>query len=470
MFNEFDINVIYDKSKEKARYLMMPFNGEMEQKLLGRKYVVIFDDRLIIAINLESLEMKYCKSDGILSVTWRKIDREISVITPDGLGLINLDEFKEFNQHLYCMTSRKNRLTYKNTRKDFKELSDFFRNLNETGFGIMGYKRYHYSAALFKDANGNENLSRKLAKRASLVVYAPDGKQAMVYEGENALTIRDSSDNLLLQIDKLGLSMMDGILGLKFSPNSNLLLIWRHLSVQVFDIRRGKRITKIDLSFIPAVDVDFNDDNSFYMFFSDGEVYEYDIIRRKYVDKNLPKKLIEKRLSEDHIGAYKYFLAGDESFPISIIEKYNFETAPRKWLNNVRLYYSDDWSDGILFDNGDFFFIDDQDKPFAHPFFDFSKVLNTERMKDSTHLSCFLREKNDIFSELLCSESEQYLVLISRMLNSLIMFDKTQNKVVAAYKHPSTIIGSRQINGNTLEIISNQKPYRTNLRITFPEW
>lgn len=88
-----------------------------------------------------------------------------------------------------------------------------------------------------------------------------------------------------------------------------------------------------------------------------------------------------------------------------------------------------------------------------------------EYLRDSTPLRSFLREKNDLFSEAVESENGNYVVLVSQMLSSIIVFDVTRMEVFDAYKHFGSIIGCRFANDGVLEIISDREPQRTKIKI-----
>lgn len=98
---------------------------------------------------------------------------------------------------------------------------------------------------------------------------------------------------------------------------------------------------------------------------------------------------------------------------------------------------------------------------------DFSESLHIEQQKDKSNLASFLREKNDLSSVLTESGDERYLVLICKLLNSVIVFDKINLEIVTAYKHHGNIIGCKvDKNHKTVELFSDCEPFELCINIS----
>ena len=98
---------------------------------------------------------------------------------------------------------------------------------------------------------------------------------------------------------------------------------------------------------------------------------------------------------------------------------------------------------------------------------DFSESLHIEQQKDKSNLASFLREKNDLSSVLTESGDERYLVLICKLLNSVIVFDKINLEIVTAYKHHGNIIGCKvDKNHKTIELLSDCEPFELCINIS----
>ena len=88
-----------------------------------------------------------------------------------------------------------------------------------------------------------------------------------------------------------------------------------------------------------------------------------------------------------------------------------------------------------------------------------------EILRESKPIKCYLREKNDLFSGII-ELKERYLILVSRMLNSIIVFDIEQMKVLSAYKVDGNIIGYRASKEeNNIYVTIDREPYQMKILI-----
>lgn len=143
---------------------------------------------------------------------------------------------------------------------------------------------------------------------------------------------------------------------------------------------------------------------------------------------------------------------------------FNYNYLSKSFVHN-RFYYGK--KDTILFKDGLFFLCENGFKQFDSRNNDFSEILHIEQQKDKSNLASFLREKNDLSSVLTESGDERYLVLICKLLNSVIVFDKINLEIVTAYKHHGNIIGCKvDKNHKTVELFSDCEPFELCINIS----
>ena len=93
--------------------------------------------------------------------------------------------------------------------------------------------------------------------------------------------------------------------------------------------------------------------------------------------------------------------------------------------------------------------------------------MQCEQQKDSSSLNCFIREKNDVTSQIL--ETGKYIILVSKSLSSVIVFDTETLSVAETYKHHGKIIGSKFNDNSSITLYSDKAPYRMEIEVNLPK-
>ena len=143
----------------------------------------------------------------------------------------------------------------------YKQIALFLKPISKM---MRGFESFFDYDVLFSDGLTDREMeftSPEKEKKGTQVVFSDSGVYAVAYEEENAITLYGKDDHPLLHIDKLNLSLTNGILKMIFSTNSKYFLIWRNYSIQVIELPSGKKIEDINIMFRPAFDVTFNENS-----------------------------------------------------------------------------------------------------------------------------------------------------------------------------------------------------------------
>lgn len=473
--NSFDSFYIYNICDNKG-VLLLPPQLTYEKILVGSKFIILFNKGNFISVSVDinnKFEMKAYKiSDAAGDISWRVTDKSLAVVTANGIMSIDMQRFTPICESInYCKTGRKpaqNSLYIK--KKSLKSRIGFINKASnlKLSAGLFEYARWFDCNADFSDENQ--------IKKATVIAYAADGRCAAAYESADVIRVYDEKQNQLLHIDKLRLSLLNNILKLSFSPDSRYLLIWRNFSVQIIDIKAGKcilnldnLILKYDKVYVYNVCFEYRADKTVLkIYMTNNTIYSYDLNKRNFEGEKPPDKLrnILNVLDDDDSPAGPYsYRTTDGKTEIQII--LNLEAALEtlqvdKALNDMRIYHSDNLE--LLYADGRFYTETETGirTYFSQRFFDFADSLQIERRSDYSDFQTYLREKNDLFSSVEeIITSDKYFILICRRLNSVIVFDDKNKKIIAAYKHNGNIIGYRRMDDRTLELISDRYPYNT---------
>lgn len=456
---------VVENDTKQVSFLHPPLITFQCKLIFGRVKLVIQSKSNLVSLDLNTYEIQYKHIDECQSIAWKSVDESISVVQPNGLTIVELNDFsKAETGRNICMIHKRN-LFY----SPFIFWKEIYRqiaySLKPVSKMMKGFERVFDYDVLFSDGLTDremELISPDKEKKGTQVVYSNSGVYAVAYEEENVITLYGEDDRPFLHIDNLNLSLTNGILKMIFSPDSKYFLIWRNYSIQVVGIPSGRKVVDINIMFRPAFDVTFNEDSDgLDIALMDGEMYPYRFGKKGKKDKHkLPSKLIDSCFNGDYLGPYSVFFSEGEARTRTYLDTFDPGTSPRKWLNAIRNYYTG--SNWLWYIDGEFYL---NDSKFSRKGYDFEKSREIEYLRDPTPLRSFLREKNDLFSRALESDSGRYIVLLSQMLNSIIVFDAERMEVYDAYKHLGNIIGYRFTDDDVLEIVSDREPYRVKIQI-----
>lgn len=448
-------------------YYYPPQDTQIMGYLAGKNSVIIiYQNRLIWIEPATDLSMYSLKIENILRVVWRKKDQSLSVLCRDNFLEITRTEFLSTNPIGLCFVSKKALMSFQNTLPVFREL---FSDLHLRLFGKLFRRFYDYRFVFSHWACfsiGEENI---FPESATLLIFASDGKYAAAYEGLDKIVIFDPNHQPLLILKNLKLAIINSILKMAFSNDSRFFLLWRNCSLEVFSLDVGRCIVKLNLSWRPALFVSFSKDSSHLeITLCDNQKYSVPLSNyQTHSKRQLPRRLIKHR---GFRYTFPYIVNPFSESPGAIKLIADIDGLPSKWFKTDRLFFGD--RHYLLMKDGNFYLDGDLKLRFSAPYENFTLALQAERNKDRSAVEGFLREKNDISSKVLESQNGEYLILISRMLNSVIVFDVANKTVLSSYKHHGDIIGwkseEQQDGSFQLELYSNSAPFVRTLIIRVP--
>lgn len=456
-FLEYNLMCIYNSLRNKILYLNPPIISKPIQILPGKDLLIVSFEDFLLSLNLYgNYEMNYFPLESIKNISWKSKDLQLCIVTDTGIKFVSISDFNSFDKNLRnCFATPQNLLNGFNMKKN--EISSIM-SLLSFYFEAKHNEKYYllYNIIFSKLA---DKYAMDFSNDATIIIFSTNGTKVIAYEQIGLIKVFDNLNNEIIYIDRLKLSILDNILNMKFSMDSNYLLIQTNFKIYIVSILEKKLVCSIDVSKTPVLQVDFKSySNEIECLMYNYEKIIVDLngkIKNKitsFVEKNTHKEIYE--------GPYQYC---DFKGIINLlnIDSKNF-SHPRYYVTGTRVYTANDIY--ILFENGEFYLNGNKKMIFSHKYIDFNKVLAMQRLIDDSAFSCYLREKNDLFSSLL-KYNDNYYVLISRMMNSVLVFDIPNLKIISAYKHSFDIIGWRLEGSSKLILFSNKEPYETTIDI-----
>lgn len=453
---------VYSYEEDNAKFLLPPIALTNVKMLLGRKTVILYNEQIMYWIDLQSpFNIYFSLLENINDFSWKTIDEELSILDSNGLFFEGKCDFNQFEDNQYCLTSKKalfNTLMFSAINTS-TIIIEFIKTVVPRKGNYLGYKTIFDAFSFFEDS---ENGVRKLDKYPTIIEYANNGFKAVAFEDKDEIILYDNKDEIVLSIGKLNLALNDNILKMEFSKDSKYFLLWRNHSIQLIDIEHLKCLLNLNVARRPVFDVAFIDSEVKILFCNEDEhIFSPNHVRKS----QFPKKLTQTVDEDKFVGPYKTYdaLTGKRKLlSMMAVEHLNFFKFPSEWLSDERVYTAEDIV--LLLQGGEFYLSGDKSLKFDKGFCDFKKSIEIERFKDGTPKKSYLREKNDLFSKLY-KISDDILVLVSRMMNSVITFNIKEMRIIGAYKHSSNIIGCRICENNVLEINCDCYPYVFSLEI-----
>lgn len=457
---------ICDYKERKRVYFNPPVQVRMQDILYANPYLVLVYDNLLLLIDFNNYFISYYEIANINSVSWAKIGETLSVLAYTGLYNVCIDDFNN-NEKLKCYIYKRN--LFNTTRSAMKRVTKALNGLLPLIKYFFVFHRYAYSYSVFDMLSKLKSISNAFFEKgkiyATLIVWANDGKCAVAYESKDTIVVFDENKEQKLVIDKLKLALNNNILKLEFSPDSKYLLIHMNSTVFVINADNGKCIIKLNTAYRPVNKVYFTaDSKQLVLILCNNTEYIYDLcVNSASCRKQIPDKLDFD--ANDYFGVYQVYEEDDSPKILRLFEiNFNYGYLSKSFVHN-RFYYGK--KDTILFKDGLFFLCGNGLKQFDSCNNDFSESLHIEQQRDKSNLASFLREKNDLSSVLTESGDERYLVLICKLLNSVIVFDKINMEIVTAYKHHGNIIGCKvDKNHKTIELLSDCEPFELCINIS----
>lgn len=440
--------MIYDNAKKTINYLLPPIELSHTKMLIGRKSFLLYNEQVLYWIDIsDTFGIYYYIVNDINSFSWSIFDEELSILTSAGLQFLKKSDMVQFENSQNCLVSKKpvfGKLFFsvKNIGREFLHI---LKVIVPSKGNYLNYK------TIFEAFSYTEELEEGIKNDAAyptIIEYGDGNIKAVAFEEKDCIVLYDKKDEKMFTISNLKLAINDNILKMQFSSKSKFLLLWRNHSIQIFETKSFRCVLNLNIAARPVFDVWFEDDEV-NIVFSDGS--KFTSLPTKFKELTLPRKTVGSVDEDQYIGPYKTYVISDNNrhfMSMLKVDNLNFLKFPGEWLSDDRVYSNGEIT--LLFQDGEFYLNADKKLKFNKGFNDFSKSIEIERFKDDTPKKSYLREKNDLFSKLY--QLDGFIVLVTHLMNSIIVFDINKMCVIGAYKHSSNIIGSRLQEENILEV------------------
>ncbi len=453
-------------------YLQVPSIPNFEKvspDLSGNAFHIITWDKGLFLLDLNnSYRLRFYSCHNISNVSWIEKDKRISVLTDQGLCAVDLEEFDAFgSDDVSCFCSdldlQHTVLFVGDGMNRNTSLITFVSKVLHALLLSKDEAYFHYD--IFFKLSGNYEPQ---ADRATMVVFSSDGKKAVAYEGKNSIVVFDGQEQPQIVIDKLRLAINDNILNLSFSPSGRYLLIWRNHSIVVIDSNDGAYVLQLNIALRPALAVSFEDDGCLRVVLCDWNTYNF--IHKNdssafVCNDHFPDKLVSSADTDAYAGPYTVYPYNDGGKTVPLFLPDSFDDVPRLKLNDTRIYRGvKHW---LLFMNGEFYLDGNIEQAFSHPYCDFVECLNRETRKDQSPLMGYLRSKNDIMN-VLFEPDDRHLILISRSLNAVLLFNIHESVLSAIYKVSGNIIGVQKAENDSIELVCDEQPTHICIALNLP--
>lgn len=310
-----------------------------------------------------------------------------------------------------------------------------------------GWSRYESLGSSWSTTDAN--IARM--NEATFVREASNGTLAIAYELAGAIVLYNSDGLELLRIDKLRLSVFDSMLDICFSPDSSRMLVRKTKSILIADAEASRNMILIDCGDYRIADARFASPDDLVLEFDDCAISRIDLRklsgRTVFLDDVLSVKgLNDAASSEQYEPRIETHRVGELGLEVVYPDSFSYKSE----LHSIQYVKGS-------------FYLDDSDSLLLAAAHDFARCLQEERAGYLNPLEAFVREKNDAAS-LLMDLDDDKLLLISRRLSSVILFDLRSLTVVNAYRHHAAIIGHTvSADKNAIVLYANRPPFRTTL-------
>lgn len=440
--------MIYNSAKKRVEYLLPPIELSHTKMLTAKKSLLLYNEQVLYWIDLSNeIRIYYFIIDDLCSFSWRILGEELSILTSTGLQFLKKCDMQQFENSQNCLVSKKHTLS--KLFFSIKNISGVILNAFKMLVPQKGnYLNYKTIFDIFSYTEEFEDGMKNGAVYPTIVEYSDENIKAVAFEDKDCIVLYDNNDEEIFTISNLDLALNDNILKMQFSLNSKFFLLWRNHSIQIFETNSSKCVWNLNIAARPVFDVWF-ENHEVRIVFCDGS--EFVFLPTEFNELTLPRKMVAKVDDDKYIGPYKTYLTADNNrrfVSMLKVDNLNFFKFPGEWLSEERIYINSDIK--LLLQDGEFYLNADKNLKFDKGFYDFQKSIEIERFKDGTPKKSYLREKNDLFSKLY--QFDGFIVLVTHLMNSVVVFDTNKMQVVGAYKHSSNIIGSRLREDSVLEV------------------
>ena len=440
------MNVIqhYVAENRSFRFIHLPYEAPVNDVLFtDSKIFVVYNDRIMAVDISNEYNLGSFLIDNVISLDYDSNGKRLFVMNGNGLFIIQENMFA--NEGLSAFIAPKTfSLSLKQILKIFFWGAGIIRRLLSFWLDM---KLGEYSNTIFHSLSiTKQDLLLKYESvslnYATDIVFASSGHKAVAYEGINTIVIYYPEGGKTI-IDGFKFSPFNAIQLMMFSYTGKTFLIYTNRNIYLIDTEKGRCPFRHSVSKCIVTSVEFKNEDLYVSMEND---MTYHIICEK--NRAYPEKPFAKKTENGMLAYQPYysFKIGENQlfFPLYDEDKERLKT-DRFRKTYSRIYY---WGNRYLlsYEDGEFFLRDSEDPEFEEIKIDCSSYNFEECRKyceheDVSRLMTAIREKNEHFNEIYEMADDRYIILFSRLFNSMIVIDAEKKKVIFAYKLRGTIAG-----------------------------
>ena len=439
--NEYDpVYALWRPTLRRHEYLNPPAQNRIRRMLVGDRTLLLVYAEGVLAVALDNMQTTFYRRQDVVDIAWHTRDKVLSVLTHDrAFFLVSLDAFAP-EEPIPC------------TKHNL---------YNHTWKGLLGgvvtilhtiqqeHKRYAFLSYGDVFAYGLESDKAGLLGKMvpTLVVRADTGLLAVAYEYADTIVISDDGHRPLFVVDRLQLGMDNNLLKLVFSANGRYLTVWTNRFLQVFSLDACRCILACTLRDRPLRDLWYEGNDLHLSLFGEEAVY-----RLSSRGANAIRALPRFAAAEGNCYDYPYYtlpakpenvyalfdLEHAEFYPTRDYES-NTGSVVADWIVPTRHYASPHHT--LSYHEGAFYLELDENKRFASDLpINYAACVQRQLALRESEMTMYVDRKNDLFSRLY-EPREDCLLLASRMLNALVLFDLSAMRIAAVYPIEGHMLG-----------------------------
>ena len=458
--DEFILDMI-DYQNKKRLCFNLPMMDTAKDVLLTDNKLFLVCQHLILSVDFtKDFSIKYFHINDIVSTRYVSHMHSLGVMTISGFYIISDDSFIStgfqplFHRRNFFAVDNSSpkplgRLT-KRIRDYVTVFAPFWR------YGGLQYETFNIPTIL----RNSFDLQLFLQLRKSATMITTQGKsRAVAYEYSSIVEVYDALGYKTV-IERLRLGIDNSILDMAFSQDEKFFYLRTQNRIVIINVANGKCLLQINVSRMIIHHSFFQKGASeFIVKLADEREFTFSF-KQNHFSCSVPFPT-EMQLPDNNLGP-KLISSVLDGIQISLLaegENGNPTVSP------CREYCID--KHAINYFHGKFILWNSGDEPNEYVFTNncfFNECRSLCLQEDSTLSESILREKNDFSGNNLILLNDRFLLLVSYTLNSVIIFDLIENKVLTAYRHHSKILGYEyELHNGSITLYSNVEPYKTEL-------
>ena len=463
---------MYDLSANSYQFIHLPINEMIKHILLSEKYIFICYENSIVKLDLlNDYQIFSYPLPNVTSMDYCTKNDTLCVVAEGGFYRLPKEAFHFSGIKAYVC----NRSYYKSTSLGFLEnlmsgivkgISFIAKVMNEERNASFTYSIW-YNFETIDTHDTSDNISIKSLDMATQIVFSPSGHEAVAYEGNGTVAIfaPDGSRTVIMKMD---FGPQHTILKMELSYSGKTFYILTNDMLYVVDTVRGKRLLQQPLTECMISDIRFDTESEDIVITpEDGNSCR--ITRKSNKVECDPLFPWVTEHGDLYRTPYRFLPDKSGMKAVSLLSEEVLSKAKPDVFDLVkREGYYQGGAVSLFYRDGRFYFRQNTSVPIDGGNNDFIECEQICAQEDGSNVATFIRVKNDLASKIIETPDGRYSILISYLLNSVIIFDMIESKIVSAYKHKKSIIGYKLIDeSNSIELYSASAPNSVILSFNF---